>query len=97
MDPLSRSKSEGGGRLTSFPWPSFLALLYPIYEWSQIVQTPAANARIAADTVGSMGYMFVFAGIVAGTFRIFRLSKRWHVLTMGALCFVIATLFSSFG
>jgi hypothetical protein len=68
-----------------------------MYEWSQIIQTPAANARIAAYTVGSMGYMFVFAGIFAGTFRIFRLSKRWHVLTMGALCFVIATVFSSLG
>lgn len=86
-----------------FPWPSSLALLYPlaaaIWVWNQASVDPRSseNALLLAVSYGisQLGYVLLGAGIFARTFRIFGLTKRWQtILAGGAVWLVGAVLFN---
>jgi hypothetical protein len=87
-----------GIKCSIFPWASAISLLYPIGAGVYIAtRTPASPAMVVGYCLASLGYLLIGAGIIKGTFRIFGLKKRWHVLTAGALCFLIGTLLSNIG
>ena len=47
--------------------------------------------------LANLGYLLVGAGMIKGTFKIFALKKRWHVLGAGALAFLVGTFLSNIG
>jgi hypothetical protein len=80
----------------NFPWPSAISLLYPAAAVVYIsTQTPAPTQWVIGYGVANTGYLLIAAGIIKGTFGIFRLKKRWQVLLAGALAFLIGTIMSN--
>jgi hypothetical protein len=87
-----------GIKLSTFPWISAIFLLYPIGAAVYIAtQTQARLPMIVGYGLANLGYLLVGAGIFKGTFRIFSLKKRWHVLVAGAIAFLIGTYLSNIG
>lgn len=81
-----------------FPWASTLALLYPISATIYFAtNTPADLLLVVGYGLASLGYLMFGAGIVAGTFRIFGLRKRWHVIAAAVGAFVVGTVLSNVG
>lgn len=81
-----------------FPWVSAISLLYPIGAGVYIAtHTPARPSMIVGYGLGNLGYLLIGAGIFKGTFRIFGLKKRWHVLVAGVIAFLIGTFLSNIG
>jgi len=74
-------------RDTGFPWPSALALLYPVGAAISIATAmpevrSAALARpamVAGYGLGNLGYLLFAAGVWPGAFRVLGLKKRWQV------------------
>lgn len=87
-------RSAGGG----FPWPSTLALAYPIAATVYIAsRTPAGPAMVVGYGLANLGYLLFAAGIWAGTFRVLGLKKRWQVLVSAIAAFVVGTALSNIG
>jgi len=83
---------------TGFPWPSALALLYPVTATIYIATwTPAGPAMVVGYGLANLGYLLFGAGIWAGTFRILGLRKRWQVLASAVVSFVLGTVLSNVG
>jgi hypothetical protein len=81
-----------------FPWVSAISLLYPIGAGIYIgTQAPASTPMMVGYCLANLGYLLIGTGIIKGTFRIFGLNKRWHVLAAGATAFLIGTLLSNIG
>jgi hypothetical protein len=77
---------------------SAISLLYPIGAGVYIgTQTPASTPMMVGYCLANLGYLLIGAGIMKGTFRVFGLKKRWHVLAAGAIAFLIGTLLSNIG
>lgn len=84
--------------VNGFPWPSTLALLYPISGTIYFaLNTPASLLMVVGYGMASLGYLLFGAGIVAGTFRIFGLRKRWHVIAAAIGAFVMGTVLTNVG
>ncbi|MGD9617447.1 MAG: hypothetical protein AB7H90_20305 [Alphaproteobacteria bacterium] len=82
---------------STFPWPSAVALLYPIIAMLYIasyVPTPPF-AMIIGYGLANLGYMLVVAGIIVGHFRIFHLERRLHVILAGAAFYVLGTFLTN--
>jgi hypothetical protein len=87
-----------GVKCSIFPWVSAISLLYPLGAGVYIAtRTPASTPMIVGYCLANLGYLLIGAGIIKGTFRIFGLKKRWHVLAAGAIAFLIGTLLSNIG
>lgn len=74
-DSLINPVIAPGSSPTGLPWPSAVALLYPIGATINIAMTPAPAAMVAGYGIGNLGYALIAAGIFSGTFRIFGLKK----------------------
>ena len=84
-EDLAFEKRMSAGRV--FPWVSAIALLYPIAAMIFLtVRTPASSIMIAGYGLANLGYLLFAAGILAGTFRVLGLKKRWHVLALAIVC-----------
>jgi hypothetical protein len=83
-----------GAQLRSrFPWVSSIALLAPIgCAISLSASTPAPVALVTGSGLANLGYVLFAAGIFTGKFGVFGLSKRWQVILLAAICFVVGTL-----
>lgn len=87
-----------GIKASAFPWVSAISLLYPIGAGAYIAtKTPANTAMIVGYCLANFGYLLIGAGIIKGTFQILGLKKRWHVLAVGALSFLLGTFLTNMG
>ena len=87
-----------GIKVSIFPWVGALCLLYPIGAGVYIATQPGARPpMIVGYGLANLGYLLIGAGIFRGTFRVFGLKKRWHVLVAGAIAFLIGTFLSNIG
>jgi hypothetical protein len=87
-----------------FPWPSALAMLYPVGAAIRIAMTmpqvrPTAVARLAMVAgygLANLGYLLFVAGLWPGTFRILVLKKRWQVFASAVLSIAVGTILATF-
>ncbi len=83
---------------TGFPWPSALALLYPIAATIYIATwTPANPVMVVGYGLANLGYLLLGAGIWSGSFRVLGLRKRWQVVSVAVVSFVLGTVLSNIG
>jgi hypothetical protein len=99
MDPKLRLQAPFPSiTATRIPWPSAAALLYPISATIYIAGwTPAGPVMVAGYGLANLGYLLFGAGIVAGSFRILGLKKRWQVFVAALASFFIGTVLSNVG
>jgi hypothetical protein len=91
---LAYEKRLREGRV--FPWFSALLLSYPIAAMIYIYfMTPAHGASVIGYGLVQLGYLLFAAGIIAGTFKVLGLRKRWQVLVAGVGCFLLGTLLTN--
>lgn len=98
--PFARKKPENSDpdpskQLQDFPWPSALALLYPIIATIYLASTPAPLVACIGYGLANLGYVLFAAGVISGKFRIFRLGKRWQVFVFALGCFILGTVLSN--
>lgn len=80
----------------SFPWPSAVALLYPVGATIYIATTtPAGFVTVIGYGIANLGYLLFAAGIFCGTFRILGLRNRWQVFGAAVVSFVLGTVLSN--
>jgi hypothetical protein len=80
------------------PKASLIALLYPAVAGIYAATKTSANIYfIVGYTLGNLGYLLLAAGVVAGTFRIFKLERRWQVLGTGVASLLLGIVVSSMG
>ena len=80
------------------PWVSAISLLYPIAAVFYIsLKTPANVLVIAGYGISNLGYLLIAAGILRGTFKIFRLQKRIYVLISGATSLLVGFVLTNIG
>jgi len=84
-----------GIKESKFPWLSAITLLYPISLIIVLTQTSASIPMIIGYVVANLGYALFVAGIATGTFRIFGLTKRSHVLAMAVIAIFIGLFLSN--
>ena len=85
--------AEGG-----FPWPSTVALLYPLGAAIHIAAaTPAGLADVGGYGLGNLSYLLFAAGICGGSFRILGLNTRGRVFGAAVVSFLMGTLLSNIG
>lgn len=85
-----------GVKGSTFPWVSAISLLYPIGAGVYIATRGSVSSpMIVGYCLANLGYLLIGAGIIKGTFGIFGLKKRWHVLAAGAIAFLIGTFLSN--
>jgi len=81
---------------TRFPWPSALAVLYPITATIYIAAwTPAGPTMVVGYGLANLGYLLFAAGIWPGSFRVFGLKKRWQVFGAALAFFILGTVLSN--
>ncbi|OGW66586.1 MAG: hypothetical protein A3H49_07970 [Nitrospirae bacterium RIFCSPLOWO2_02_FULL_62_14] len=86
------------GLAARIPWPSAVALLYPISATIYIAGwTPAGPAVVAGYGLANLGYLLLAAGIWAGSFHVLGLKKRWQVFTAALAFFLVGTMLSNIG
>lgn len=86
------------GITEKFPWVSTVALLSPIAATSYMAsQTPATPLMTVGYGIANLGYLLFAAGMIQGTFLIFRLRKRWHVLSVALTAFIFGTILVNVG
>ena len=81
-----------------FPWPSAIALLYPISAIVYICAwTPESPAVVVGYGLANLGYVLFAAGVWAGSFRALGLTKRWKVFGSAIAAFAVGTVFINVG
>jgi len=80
-----------------FPWPSMLALLYPIGAIVFATLTAAPPLMVVGYGLANLGYLLFGAGLCGGSFRILGLRKRWQVLAAAMVAFGVGTLLCNVG
>ena len=85
------------GEAPPLPVASALSLLYPLAAAIYIAQTPASGAQVTGYILANLSYVLFVAGLIKGTFWVFGLKKRMHVLGCGAIIFVIGMALSNVG
>lgn len=73
-----------------------------VYIWTRIHrEEPNFSGNILlvvlAYGISNLGYVLLGAGIIAGSFRVFRLTKRWKVLIAGAVAWVVGAVLTNVG
>ena len=82
----------------AFPWVSAISLLYPISAMIYVsLHSPAPTTLVIGYGVANLGYLLFAAGLFSGTFKIFKLEKRWKVFLLAIVLFSIGTFLSSIG
>jgi hypothetical protein len=87
-----------------FPWPSALAVLYPVGAAISIAMVMpevrsvamARPAMIAGYGLANLGYLLFVAGLWPGTFRILGLRKRWQVFASAVVSLAVGTVLATF-
>jgi len=79
-----------------FPYPSLLALLYPVVAILSMAKTPAAPILILAYGFANLGYPLGAATIIPGHFRILGLDDRIPTLIAAVVFWVIGFALSNF-
>ena len=77
-------------------WPSLLSLVYPLGDIAFVWNAPLTLLEKLGHVIGFLGYLFIAAWIFSGTFLIFGLKKRGHVLIAAIICVLIAGIFYNF-
>jgi len=80
-----------------FPFASAISLAYPIAATYYISRFPATALMIMGYGITNLSYIMFVAGIIKGTFLIFKLRKRLHVLLFATVCFIIGMILSNIG
>jgi tetratricopeptide (TPR) repeat protein len=79
----------------SFPYPSAISLLYPIWDLIHIWDEPMTFLEKMGHGITNLGYLLFVAGIW-GTFLIFGLKKPNHVFTAGLIFFLVGVILTNF-
>jgi hypothetical protein len=94
-------------RGTGFPWPSAVALVYPLGAAIDIATavirgvpldpevrstTMARLSLVAGYGLGNLGYLLFAAAIWPGSFRILGLKKRWQVVASAVLSLIMGVV-----
>jgi len=80
------------------PWPSAVALLYPIIATIYIAGwTPAGPAMVVGYGLANLGYILLGAGIISDTFQVLGLKSRRQVFSAAAAFFVVGTVLTNIG
>lgn len=81
-----------------FPWPSAMALLYPLGATIYIAAaTPARLPMIAGYGLANLGYLLFAAGIWKGSFRVLGLKNRWQVFGSAIASFLLGSVLCNIG
>ena len=78
-----------------FPYPSLLALLYPVAAILSTAKTPALPILILGYGFGNLGYLLAAATVVPGHFRILGLDDRIPTLIFAVVFWVIGFALSN--
>jgi hypothetical protein len=83
-------------RKRPFPWASGLALVYPIAVAAYMCgQTRAILPVVLGYGLVNLAYVLLAAGILAGTFRVFGIYRRWQVFALAVVAFLSGTALSN--
>lgn len=79
------------------PWVSMLAMVYPVAGALFFARRAPEESTlgVVAYGIAQLGYVLVFAGIVAGSFQALGLSGRLRTIAVGLLVLVLETLLSN--
>jgi hypothetical protein len=91
-----KSSTNGIKNKIKTSWPSLLSLIYPLGDIAFVWNAPLTLLEKLGHVIGFLGYLFIAAWIFSGTFLIFGLKKRGHVLIAAVICVLIAGIFSNF-
>jgi len=83
------------GSAKPIPVASAIALLYPVAATAYAFGTASGLVGALGYGVTSLGYLLFFAAVISGTFLVFGLKKRSHVLVAGAIVFTIGVALSN--
>jgi hypothetical protein len=87
---------RGETHVVTFPWISFISLLYPLAATVYIaIFTPVEPSMVLGYGMVNLAYVLLVAGIFTGKFGAFGLRNRWQVLTLAVTCFVFGTYLSN--
>ena len=87
-----------GIRSNRVPWLSAISLFYPVWTaFSMSTRTPASFPMVIGYGLADLGYVMIAAGIFAGTFRIFGITKRWQVFVGAIIAYLVGTILSNVG
>ena len=77
-------------------WSTYI-LLYPICGtiWISNLSDSITFWQILGYGISQLGYLMIAAGLISGTFKVFNLRKRFHVLGVAMACLVIGIYFSN--
>ena len=76
----------------SFPIVSAISLIYPISASLYMLTRGANFYQTIGYGLSNLGYLLFVAGIISGTFRIFKLTKRLHVFTLSIIVWLLGTI-----
>lgn len=96
-EDLAFEGSLGSGKIPPLPVVSAISLLYPLAAAIYIARTPASSTQIVGYALAQLSYVLFAAGVLRGTFGVFGLKKRGHVLACGAVVFLIGVALSNVG
>ena len=74
---------------------SGLALLYPLAAGTYLLTVGGSGGEAIAYGVANLGYVLLVAAVVSGTFKVFRLSKRWQVFLAAVVAWMLGTILSN--
>ena len=86
---------------TKFPWPSTIALLYPLtagaaaYQQALEAAHPDPGLVALGYGVGNLGYLLAAAGLLFGRFGALRLRSRRATLGVALAAFLMGTVISN--
>ena len=86
---------------TKFPWPSTIALLYPLtagasaYQQALVAAHPDPGLVALGYGMTNLGYLLAAAGLLFGRFGAFRLRSRRAVLGTGLAAFLLGMFISN--
>lgn len=72
-----------------FPYPSLLALIYPVVAILSMAKTPASSILILGYGFVNLGYLLVAATLIPGHFRILGLDDRIPTLIAAVIFWMI--------
>ena len=80
------------------PWPSVIALLYPVSTVAYIAtRTPTGIPTAIGYGLANLGYLLFAAALFAGTFRALGLKTRWRTIVAAVISFAVGTVLSNLG
>jgi hypothetical protein len=92
-----RANATGETSRDAIPWPSTIALLYPIVAMFYIASySPAPPFTVIIGYgLANLGYLLLLTGVFAGHFRILHLERRLYVVLAGAVFFALGTVLTN--